>query len=177
MSIVCLPASDLRMVQIHSFLVIEPLFLHVWSQLIHTSGDLFLNFTKTSLGQATNICTSDVVFYVFNDSIGIILPINDKLQLNVVRWISWIFVSSLLTFQFIQHCLFANMTCSFCLLNSSFTLMQPVYRRYLGNTDEMLTIRLEILVLGEGVVGGGRVKGRAVCKKKMNRKKVGKKTG
>ena len=58
------------------------------ANLIHTSGDLFLNFMKTSLGQATNICTPDVVFYVFNDDIGIILPINDKLQLNIVCWIS-----------------------------------------------------------------------------------------
>ena len=76
------------MVQIHSFLAMKLVFYTSKANLIHTSGDLFLNFTKTSLEQATNIFTPDVVFNVFNDNIRNILPINDKLQLNIVCWIS-----------------------------------------------------------------------------------------
>ena len=51
-------------------------------------------------------------------------------------------------------------------------LMQPVYRRYLGNTDEMWTIGLEILVLGGGGVGEWEGEGEGGMKK-MNEIKVG----
>ena len=44
-------------------------------------------------------------------------------------------------------------------------LTQPVYRRYLGNTDEMWTIGLEILVLGGGGVGEWEGEGEGGMKK------------